>query len=196
MHTLTFDEVEALSHKYQLYADTWASDYGEPGYTLSENSQGVLFGDWNKCPSHVMHVLEKQFDLEWLDEWTTATDSIKAYRTSPDCYSWLPYYVIIDDEVIGGDECEADPEWYIEEYLLNDSDHVLYSTIDIDLEKHRFVLCEGDYENGWYGRNDLPSEILKKAQEKWPEHEFAFGDCTKGQFSVNFALYRREVKEE
>lgn len=199
MHTLTYEEIDALSNKYSIYMDTWADDYGEPGYSLSEDSNGVLFGNWNNCPSHVAHVLGKQFDLEWLDEWITNTDSCKAYRTSPDSYGWLPYYVVINGEVWGGDECENDPEWFIEEYLLDNPDHVLMRHWNIDLENHRFALCSDEYENGWYpGQNDDPHKILKEAQSEWPECEFAFGDCSKGQFDVAFSLYRREraINEE
>lgn len=191
MHTLTFDEIEALSNKYQIWMNVVAEDYGEPGYSLSPDSNGVLLGNWNNCPSHVTHVLEKQFDLEWLDEWTTDRDNQKAYRTQPDSHAWLPYYVEINGDIISGDECEEDPEWYITEYLLNDSDHVLYHNIEIDLTEHGFTLCDGDYENGWYHKKDVPSEILTKAEKEWPDCDFAFGDCTSEQFRVNFALYRR-----
>lgn len=195
MHTLTFDEIEALSRKYSIYMDDWADDYGEPGYSLSPDSHGVLFGDWNKCPSHVAHVLEKQFDLEWLDEWITGRDSAKAYRTNPDSYGWLPYYAILNGEIVGGDEIEDDPWEYVEEYLLNNADHAC--TFKIDLTAFGFTRIGDDrqntYETGFHpGQNDDPHKIMADMQAKYPGLDFVFGDLATSQFDAAYSLYVRD----
>lgn len=44
--------------------------YGEPGYSDSDAPSGILFADWNDCPSWLKEGLERRgFALEWSDEW-------------------------------------------------------------------------------------------------------------------------------
>src|SRR5215831_14773837 len=99
----THDEMGDICEHYYI---EWCSHYGEPGYTDPE--KGILFANWNDVPKELSDSLEAEgFELEWSDEWIISHETDKAYRSSPDCYSWTPYYVLTDDgEVIGGDEIE------------------------------------------------------------------------------------------
>ena len=65
------------------------SAYGEAGYTDPE--QAVLFADWNPIVSRqIQDYLEQAgFALEWSDEWALSYEHDKAWRTSPDSYSWV-----------------------------------------------------------------------------------------------------------
>ena len=87
----------------------FARTYGEPGY--SDTPRGVILANWNNSPRGLADWLESAgFSLEWSDEWTIHDE--KAYRTSPDCYSWQPALILSDDgEYIGPDdgaECAID----------------------------------------------------------------------------------------
>lgn len=65
----------------------WAASYGEPGYQDTE--RGIILVNWNNISKGLADWLEKcGYSLEWSDEWTVDRNTDKAYRTSPDSYSW------------------------------------------------------------------------------------------------------------
>ena len=192
---LTTEIVEALLEKHNSYLDDYCEDYGEPGYK-KEKDNSILFANWNGLSRSTMRAIEKQFDTEWSDEWITASETSKAYRTSPDGWSWTPFYWIDACEVIGGDEIKEDfalQKHYIEEYLLNNFKHV--DMFYLDLEKHGFHQVNGDFESGMYlGQNDNPEDILKHWQKELPTYEFVFGNFSSGQWDCGYNLFGREAQ--
>jgi hypothetical protein len=179
-----------------------ACTYGEPGY--SDPVAGILFADWNDAPSWLRDGLERRgFELEWSDEWTIVHESGKAYRTSPDCYSWTPYYVHTEDgDVIGGDEIENGDEqdWYVNEYLLNDHKHCNVFR-GVDLTKHGFEKYEPgnpqEYETGFHpGQNDKPQDVFKRIRKQYPQHDIVFQLDGTGQFDCRWSAWVRPQRED
>lgn len=195
MQPATTQAIEALLCKRCNQEVDWCSSYGEPGY--SDPERGIIFADWNHVSSVVYDWLEHHgYALEWSDEWIISHEVGKAYRTSPDCYSWRPSYVITEDcDIIGRDEIESGDQIdsYIE--LLLDSDRHA-DNFDIDWTKHGFRKLNADaYESGFHpGQTDDPRKILKAAQEALPGHEFLFSIDSVGQFDARFSLWARKVE--
>jgi hypothetical protein len=191
---LTVEGAINLVNKHTRYDETqYAESYGEPGYTNPE--RGILFANWNDVPGYIQEGLERRgFDLEWSDEWIIATSSwpCKAYRASPDCYSWTPYYVLTDDgEVVGGDEIEEDPDWYVNEYLLNDPTHC--NVFKIDFAKLGFKrVSEDDFESGWHpGQTDDPNAVFNRLREELPDHDLVFDLTEQSQFYTKWNIWSR-----
>lgn len=174
----------------------FAEKMGELGYDMPE--KGIILTNWNNVPEHIANGLERRgFATEWSDEWIVAHNqnemTSEAYRTQPDSYTWTPSYTVHEGEILGLREAQANPEAYIE-LLLNDSDRAC--TFDINLSDQGFVQYEpGDeqeYQNGLHpGMNDSPSEILEKAQEKYPGHDFVFEISEQSQLYIGFILWMR-----
>lgn len=190
------ETIERLIEKHCSYVNV-ADEYGEPGYTRNFPNMPIFFADWNSMPKKVRRWLEDRINLEWEDEWVISYNyPSKAYRTQPDCWSWTPSYIANDwtnGEIIGRDEMEASEDLqksYIEEYLLDDP-HVC-DMFDLDYSKFGFEQINGEFENGWYHRDDNPEEVLKYWQEKLPDYEFIFGNYSNEQFRCNFNLYGRK----
>lgn len=171
-----------------------ALSYGEPGY--SDPSNGILFADWNDCPRWLTDGLERRgFALEWSDEWIISYENnSKAYRQSPDCYSWKPYFVLTEDcDVIGGDEIESgdQAEWYINKYLLNDPTHC--NVFHIDLASFGFRQFNGIFETGWHpGQNDKPQDVFRRIQRELPDHDIIFSLDSVGQFDAHWTAWVRK----
>ena len=187
--TFNIQTAIALVEKHAQYCE-FASHYGEPGYT--DPKLGILFANWNNVPQFISDALERRgFELEWSDEWIIQHETDKAYRTSPDCYSWTPYYHLTNGgEVIGGDEIEADPDDYIEE-ILNDCHKV--NVFDIDFEAHGFTeVQEDDFETGWHpGQNDDPAKVFAHLKQSNPDHDFLFDITEQSQFYMKWKVWRR-----
>lgn len=173
----------------------YCSQYGEPGY--DNPRKGIVFANWNHFPRAVDDILERAgYAIEWSDEWIISYETDKAYRTSPDCYSWLPFYVMTDDgDVIGGDEIEsgAEAETYIEMLLNNPRKANVFR--GLDLSKHGFKLAfpaEHDCETGFHpGQNDDPKSQMKRAQSEWPNHDVVFEITGTGQFDTSWRAWVR-----
>lgn len=181
------EDAIALVEEHASYCDC-AGTYAERGYDDPERA--ILFANWNKVPREIQVKLEEAgYSLEWSDEWLQSSD--KAYRTKADCYSWTPYYVLTDDgEVVGGDEIEEDPTWYVEEYLLNDPDHC--NVFDINLAKLGFKPIDQEFETGWHpGQTDDPHKVFERLQDEMPDHDFVFDLKSQGQFDAHWRVWSR-----
>jgi hypothetical protein len=197
---ITVEMVEALLNKHGSHQDLeYCEEYGEPGYTKEFPDKPILFANWNPLPRHVIRRLEKQFDLEWSDEWEIDYNhsGSRAFRCSPDCYGWTPSYVLVDCEIYTKQELEENPEAlerYIEEYLLDN--HRRCDLLGIKWEEHGFRQINGDFESGLYpGQTDDPRKILRYWQGELPDHEFIFGNYSSGQFDCGYNLYGRKANE-
>jgi hypothetical protein len=146
----------------------FCSEYGEPSHTNPQKM--ILFADWNNFPRGVCDLLEKQgYAIEWEDEWIIDYETSKAYRTSPDCYSWQPYYWLDDNsEVIGGDLIKTEDRWrdqYVEHLTNNPRTANLFK---IDFEALGFQQHNGEFETGWHpGQNGNPQKVFAMLEDKY-----------------------------
>ncbi len=175
--------------KHVKYQDLdYCLAYGEPGY--SDPERGILFANWNDVPQRIQDVLENNgFALEWSDEWIIDHDAGKAYRSSPDSYSWTPSYVLTEDcEIIG--EADYDTDLYIE-YLLNDTNRCA-TFRSFNPADHGFVKFNGEYESGFHpGQNDDPDKVAKQIEDKYPDHDYLFTINGVGQFDTRWSAWIR-----
>ena len=175
----------------------WAKNYGESGY--EDPVKGIVFANWNKFPRGLDDILERAgYAVEWSDEWIIDYESLKAYRTSPDCYSWKPYYVLTEGgDVIGGDAIENGDEldWYVNEYLLNSTRRA--SVFKIDFAQLGFTRFNGKYETGLHtGQNDDPKAVAKQIRAALPDHDFIFSLDSTGQFDASWSAWTRPRQED
>ena len=173
----------------------WAAEYGEPGY--DQPKRGILFANWNYFPRGIDDILERAgYAIEWSDEWLIAHETGKAYRHSPNSYSWKPYFVMTDyGDVIGGDEIESGDqlEWYVNEYLLNEPRRC--NVFDIDLAALGFVPESGDYETGFHpGQTDDPRKVFAQIRKERPNSDVVFSLDDKGQFDTRWSAWTREPR--
>jgi hypothetical protein len=199
--------VAAVLEDYQDHSaygiDNWTHDYVEPGYSTPD--RGILFGNWNTKQAYVQgkgyvgaeDTRPKRFAaiaeyagyaLEWSDEWSTCEDCGKAFRTSPDSYSWLPAYVTIGDCSYVCHEC-VDWADYVESELLNEVDKA--DTNDIDLASMGFTKWNDErFESGFHpGQTDKPRDIVKRLPSG---HDYVFQIDGKGQFDISFSVWIRK----
>lgn len=179
---------------------SFASDYAEPGYDTPD--KGIIFGNWNPVcgfdkpkadqkrdpVSKLARVLEHVgCELEWEDEWTTCGDCGKAVRTSPDCYSWTPYYRIVNECELVCLDC-LDPESYLEEI---EDDPAKACPPEWNPEQYGYVKHNGDFETGFHpGQNDDPKAILK-AMHAAGLSRVVFRIADKGQFDIRWQAYHK-----
>jgi hypothetical protein len=173
----------------------YASTYGEPGYTDPE--KGILFANWNNIPRAFFDYLEAQgYSLEWSDEWMV-TDEGRAYRTSPDSYSWEPSIIYTEDgEVITCD----DPAGAIEALAMTDYAQLPQCVPSWvgghDLEDAGYERWpdpdEAAFEAGWHpGQNDDPAKIAKQAWEARAWERLVFRKVENSQFYSRFECWVR-----
>ena len=126
------------------------------------------------------------------DEYSVCEHCNKAFRTSPDSYSWTANYWLGDGFIIC-DECVK--EDFAEEYLesLHNNPKTANTILsDDEMENAGYEKINRDsYESGWYGRCDDPQDILEKEMETNPDYDYVFSICGNGQFHTDFDLWRR-----
>jgi len=137
----------------------WSSDYAERGYTAGV--RGVLLANWNYFPRDIGDTLERAgFDIQWSDQWTTCGDCGKLVRTSGDCYSWQPYYVIENECELVCLDC-VDWESYLES-IEDNADAACMRACDPAKYGYRLVSEPREYQNGMHaGMTDNPTRILE-----------------------------------
>lgn len=173
--TLTFEITQRLLKRYTDDL-TYASWYGEPGYTDPKNL--ILFTNWNSVPLYLQHGLERRgYAIEWYDEWIIDYDTDKAYRTSPDCMSWTPsYYMNESGEIYGKAEWSAEDRI---RYFMNNSDEL--EPFDLDFVPY-----------GWYEFNCENTKPFKDLDNRYKlmlhmnDHglDVAFQDCSDGTVRI------------
>jgi hypothetical protein len=170
---------------------TWYSDYAEPGYSMSHGDRGILAADWNYFPRDIRKILERAgYEIEWNDEWNACEDCGKAVRTSPDCYSYQPYYAILNDCKLYCLDC-LNREEYLESIEDNSSAACFRA---INPAEHGYTLLSdpGQYENGFHpGQNDNPVKILAELQARGKEH-IVFRIPETSQFYITFEVWQRK----
>lgn len=209
-----------------------AADYGEPGYSHSmsltdEDTPIVVLGSyWCECKkvfkdthdggrAPVIHPYEHHrprlwqqladqgVTFEWYDEWTVVDG--KAYRTSPDSYSWMSSIVWngCDNYLTPEQGLDEWVEWAAE-YNEGEGIRCLPSIVwsGRNLLTCGFEKWNGTYESGWHpGQDDNPHDIRKLVLAAWAFTSYVAGvdeECDVvfcmdgvGQFDVNFSAYYR-----
>lgn len=178
-----------------------------PGYAEPDcDDEPVVLANWNNrmernpeageqritddTMSRLAVLFEKLgYAVEWEDEWTACSECCRAVRTQGDSYSWRQYYWLDEAncEIICGDCIKGDPGDYLEHLSGN---HECCDTIGLDLTKHGYTLQGGDYEAGWYNRNDDPGEIAKELQKDGIE-DFIFQLDSQKQFATGFSVWAK-----
>jgi len=134
-------------------------------------------------------ILDSIFEIGFSDEYAECYSCGKLIKTSPDCYSWRPEFLLTDCEILCSD-CYDDSD--VIDLYINDYNKALNKDmLKESLEPHGFRLfndCE--FENGWHpGQNDRPQEIVKNLPGNL---DYIFEISENSQFYVKFNLWVRE----
>lgn len=159
----------------------------ETGY----DDKPVILANWNNIPQKVYDALEGMgFSCEWEDEWAMCGECYKAVRTSPNSYGWTQYWAIIGEcHLVCGDCIKESPDEYLEG-LENHPTNC--ATIDLDLASLGYELVKDGFENGFHqGQNDDPKAILAELLKHDPSGRYIFNLDGKGQFDLEFSVYRK-----
>lgn len=173
----------------------YASEYGEPGYSLPAGKTLILFANWNEVPEEIVRLLEESYELHYSDEWVVDYDYArgKAWRTKPDSYGWMCSIRYHNGELLTTDD---GPELWAE-YLVENPEGLAHPSVD--LESIGFVPCGDIYEAGWHrGQDDTPAKVRTALEESLsgkvgPDEELqiVFRLVDVGQFDIRWeALYR------
>lgn len=156
--------------------------------------QKALKSDFEPKDKYDTSVLDDYIQWGFSDEYAVCDKTGKLIRTEPDSYSWTPDFFVNDrtGEIVCGDYVRDNPEEYIEWLLSNPEERANTILSEDDLEAAGFEKVEGDYESGWYDRNDSPAEILEKAREEYPDALFIFNITGQGQFAIQYDLWKSE----
>jgi len=176
--------------------DEHCLSYGEIGYNLGEGRKGILLANWNKFDKHsnFMEWLEQHYELEWSDEWIVDYNDLTAYRTTADSYSWQQQFRITDcGELITPN---SDIEDWVEHCKFDRNNYKVANSclpdfMEEQLEEAGFTLLEEDFEDGWYGKNDNPTEIAERIFDDTEYNELIFVLDSVGQFAITFKVYGR-----
>lgn len=158
--------------------------YEETNYDYPENDNADYFTTWLDYLTQGM--------WGFSDEYAVCECCNKAFRTSPDSYSWTQNYWLGDGFVICED-CvrEEYAEGYLES-LQNNPKTANTILSDSEMENAGYEKVNADsYESGWYGRCEDPEEILEKEMENNPDYDYIFSICGSGQFHTEFDLWRK-----
>jgi len=193
-----------------------------PGYAsdcCDEPAEGILFANWNpkqfgdvltrigvpnyiprrtRIESEFSHLLslielaELDFGIEWSDEWCTCDDCQRAFRISPDCYSWTPNsFVWYESGEHKCQECaEADPE-EMEAELMNTPTRA--DSFGFNWGVLGWFKLRESFESGLHlGQNDNPESLLARIN-KVGKCDVLFQIESKGQFDVQWCAWVRPV---
>ena len=128
---------------------------------------------------------------EYYEEVYVCDNCYKVFRIEQ--YGYQNFYMG-DGFILCPDCMRENPEDYLAGLINNyrDANTLLTST---ELEELGFEQIGEEYENGWYGQNDDPKEILDKILAEEPDAEVVF-DITKtyNPFATRFTTYIRRQK--
>ena len=185
--------VQALIDGKAGYAELAVYEgYAEPGY--DDPAYLVLIDNWNQYSSR--NELEKLLEacgcaIEWSDEWYDCQQCYKLVRTSADCYSWTPSYVMFNGCEIVCHECMSEDEDmqrdYVESELEGDCDKA--DTLGLDLEGLGYTRLDEDFQNGWYGGQSADPHKIGEALNKREITRFVFQIDSVGQFDARFSCW-------
>lgn len=206
MRLVTRMILDAIHKAIENGADIeWAEDYAEPGYQTN-SEHGIFFANWNPkefgppevptVESRIGRILDALgIDIEWSDEWVTCDDCLRAVRTEPDSYLWLPSYVIFDGHVTCRECLEDDPE-ALEDHLTNNP--AAADTFAIEWDARGWTRHEPPefYETGFHsGQTDKPEEVMATLHREGFDRVL-FQIVGKGQFDVRWIAWVKRPEED
>ena len=180
-----------ISQEIMDRTENYASDYCEPGYSLAEGKQGIVFANWNNFTKEEIDEVEETHEIEWSDEWAICDDCDKAIRTSPDSHGWTRHYHLMNDcEIVCLDCVKDDPFEYFED-CMNDFRKSVNSDFAEALAESGFTKDERNFESGLHpGQTDSPETIAKGIKANGKD-DFVFVIDSVGQFDIQFSLWTR-----
>lgn len=154
--------LECLQNKHDA---SFCRYYGEPGY--DDPDFGIIFANCNNISGRIGDYLEAAgFELEWSDEWVIDYNHDKAYRTSPNSYSWQPTAIYDSDscDLLTPDSDIFDVIKALQSEYTSDEIHLLPPWITEDqLTELGFIKQGSERESGWHpGQTADPKETLKE----------------------------------
>ena len=181
--------LEALQNKHDAQ---WCQHYGERG--CQDPESGIVFANRNNISKRIGNYLsEAGYECEWSDEWYIDHNHGKAWRTSPDSYSWVCALVLTDDgEYLTPDDGASE---VIEALAMTDYAQPARAVPDwvtvTDIEAEGYTAINGDYETGFHpGQTDDPVKIARKAFDAGAE-SVVFRIKEASQFYTVFQGYRK-----
>ena len=182
----------AIKYLMEEHSAEWAECYGERGY--SDPARGVILANWNDIPRGLADWLESiGYSLEWSDEWAITYHGAqsKAWRTSPDSYSWQSSIVLTHD----GEWLTPDDgaQCVIEECAINapgqSARTVPHWVTADDLSAAGFEIVTPDGEAGYFPGQDSNPETMARDAFKNGAHRVIFRLSESSQFYVRFEMW-------
>ena len=147
-------------------------------------------------------IRDREYFITWLDyltdgmwgfsdEYSVCEHCNKAFRTSPDSYSWVANYWVGDGFILCEDCVRKD---YSDEYLesLENNPNTANTILsDDEIEKAGYKKVVADCENGWYGRRDNPEKMLEREKQNNKDGRYLFSISGKGQFHTDFDMWKK-----
>ena len=167
----------------------------------------ILITNWNNRPDSMQDWVEDMdsittgFDDEYIQ-----CECGRFILTIPQYYGWVPNYIMGDGWVMCRECVEDDMDSLIDEY--KNSTNKAIPDWSIESVKKEGFICLDDmetescqrFQNGLYrGMNDNPVDIIKGLCEELEvkyldeKYDYLFAITGSGQFSVDFALFLKEV---
>lgn len=163
--------------------------YEETGYELPKDiSDKRYFTEWLDYLTHEM--------WGFADEYSVCDCCNKAFKTSPDSYSWVADYWVGDGFIFCGD-CVRENEDYSREYLesLENNPHAANTILlDDQIKEAGYKRIIPECEYGWYGKQDDPEAILDGVMRNNKDGRYLFSITRCGQFFINFDMWEKESK--
>lgn len=147
-------------------------------------------------------IRDREYFITWLDyltdgmwgfsdEYSVCECCNKAFRTSPDSYSWVANYWIGDGFILCEDCVRED---YSEEYLesLENNPNTANTILsDDEIEKAGYKKVIADCECGWCGRCDDPEKMLEQEKQNNKDGRYLFSISGTGQFHTDFDMWEK-----
>jgi hypothetical protein len=187
----------------------FVGDFVEPGYSLDDDEEIIIGGNWNNHTEwedgdrevvddtigRLADILQRiGCRIVWDDEWESCYGCQGVVRITGDSYAWKPYHKVMHGGMYCADCIKEDFEQFMDEYVNNPETAV---TFDIDLEEYGFEQFNGQFENGMYQHqmgNPRPEEVFEQLQQDYRTVIFKM-DST-GQFDTNWSVWVKDKYEE
>ncbi len=154
--------------------------------------QKLLSSSFESKDKYDSFVLDNFMSWGFSDSYCACDNCGKLICTEPDSKHWTPDFFIDDNGIICGDCVRKNPQEYLQS-LANNSEVANTILSESDLEDAGFVKLDGDYQNGWYDRQDDPKSILNDLLDRFPYGVFIFNITTQAQFATNFDVWGEEA---
>ena len=177
-------------------------------YEMPKGKITALFGNWNiggsakdildatgkqyseKLEKSLLDALEKKFELEWEDEWVRCDECNGFVRTDNGSR-----YIVFDNCCILCRDCA---KYHVQDIIKEfcNAYTKAWQFPEDWLTDNGFTEREGTYDNGFYGSEDKPVEILKELQRRFPDKDFIFNLIDAHMFNTRFNVFERDKSYE